>query len=84
MTNKNRASGPQKPDAPFPQKTHDTIFPENAEFAKRYSTIRAELALLGYACRRVEFGGYFVTNESATFYCREMRDLEIVLEGLQS
>lgn len=77
MTKRKSASHPPVTNAPSSHSSQ--IIGNQAEFAK----LQAQLVLAGFACRELEIGGYFVSNETSTFYCAGLRDLEIVLEGMR-
>lgn len=48
--------------------------------AKRLATVKAQLALRGFAVRDVSTGGYFVAAWNLTKFCSAIEDLEIFAE----
>lgn len=72
----NRAAGASLINSPV------SIVGESDKSAKHLATIRAEFTLAGFAVREVEIGGWFVSNETVTFYCAAVADLEVILSGV--
>ncbi len=81
MTQKNRASTFRKVDAQNEQ-SHPAIVPQEALIAKRFFTAQSKLALSAISVRRVEGGGYFVSGRNFATYCRQLADLESLVEGV--
>ncbi|NIC43314.1 hypothetical protein [Aquabacterium sp. A08] len=64
------------PENGTPHETNSAIVAQPGAIAKRFHTLRAELALAGFECRECVEGGYFVTRWNLTKYCRDLADLE--------
>lgn len=62
--------------------THAAIVsPATNLINKRFATVRAQLALAGYDVRECRQGGWFVTGHYLTQFCRDLEDLEAMVEG---
>jgi hypothetical protein len=67
---------------PAAHTTHTAIVsPDQTLINKRFATVRAQLALAGYEVRECWQGGWFVTGHYLTQFCRDLDDLEAMVEG---
>lgn len=57
-------------------KTDPVIVASQPECGKRIATIKAQLALKGFAVHDVSIGGYFVAKWNLTKFCPALADLE--------
>jgi hypothetical protein len=62
--------------APASTHTAGAIFSQQSVIAKRFQTLRAELALAGFECRECVEGGFFVSRWNLTKFCPAIADLE--------
>lgn len=58
---KEKSAGPT-PEASARPRTNTPIFTPSENSDKRFATLQARLALLGYSCRRLEGGGYVASD----------------------
>lgn len=59
-------------------KTPAAIVAQSSENDKSFATLRAELALAGFAIRACAGGGWFVASDSAAFFARDWDDLALL------
>lgn len=76
MTKKIERQAHHKPDAPHTNTQNPIFSPAEKISNKQETNVIAQLALKGYATRRVEGGGFYVSRWNLAKFCRDLADLQ--------